>query len=73
MISGFNVYKLLVGEFFPKCVRCVNYKPGVVGNGFCKMYGDILVARTDKLKCSLEGKYFVKQNFVKNKQNEKNL
>lgn len=59
MITPFNLYKLLVGNIYPKCVNCQHYKPGIVSNGYCKMFGDILDARTKNSHlCGLEGMNF---------------
>jgi len=70
MITPFNLYKLLVADFFPKCVNCKHYRPGVISNGFCKVWGNILEARTSKAHlCGLEGIDFipVKPLYNKNK------
>ncbi len=69
MITPFNLYKLLVGNIFPKCTNCQFYRPGVVSNGYCKIYGEILEARLRPCRsgngpmnnfalCGLEGKSF---------------
>lgn len=56
MINSLNLYKLLVANQFPKCVNCVHYKPGIVTDGFCKLYGNILNARvTNAHLCGLDG------------------
>lgn len=67
MITPFNLYKLMVGNFYPKCVNCQHYRPGVVSNGFCKLYGDILEARVTKNahNCGIEGMSFKQQEIVK--------
>jgi hypothetical protein len=71
MFTPNNFYKLLVGNIFPKCVECKHYKPGIVTNGLCKIYGDIFTTRTDKTKCGINGNFFIKQTF--SKLNENNL
>ena len=58
MISSKNLLKLLVSDFFPKCKECVHYKHGLVIDGICGIYKDILSARIDPTKCTLEGKDF---------------
>ena len=66
MISKLNLFKILVTDI-PKCVMCVNYKPGVLNSpGICKIYGDLLSARTHPEKCTIEAKTFVsiKQKFL---------
>jgi hypothetical protein len=67
MISAFNLYKLLVADFFPKCVNCAHYRPNVEIKGYCKIYGDILEARAGENAhyCGLEGRTFKKQEKVK--------
>jgi hypothetical protein len=74
MITAFNLYKLLVADFFPKCVKCAHYRPGVVGNGYCKIYGDILEARVSKNAhyCGLEGISFKKAENIKPLYNKNN-
>ena len=42
MINSLNLYKLLVGKTIPKCVDCVHFKPGVITEGYCKVFGNIL-------------------------------
>ena len=73
MITPLNLYKLLVGNVYPKCMNCQHYKPGVLTNGYCRVFGDILDARTKNSHlCGLEGINFkpveiVKQSCNKNK------
>ena len=64
MINAISLYKLLVGNIYPKCVNCKNFKAGIVTNGYCKIFGEILQARTDKELCGLKGNSFKKQTFV---------
>jgi len=72
MINSLNLYKLVVGNTYPKCVNCKFYTPGLVGNGLCKLYGDILEARVTKNShlCGLDGMSFKQQEFVKRKQSK---
>ena len=70
MVTGYKLYKLLVGTFYPNCINCVHYKHG---SGVCKLYGDILSARTDTLKCGIQGKYFLKETSVKENVEHENL
>lgn len=58
MITAFNLYKLLVADFFPKCVGCQYYRAGVISTGYCKVWGNILQARINNNLCGLEGKSF---------------
>ena len=63
MITPFNLYKLLVADFFPKCVNCQHYRPGVISHGYCKVWGSILHARTSSAHlCGLEGLSFKSVN-----------
>ena len=74
MISRFNLYKLLVANFFPKCVNCAHYRPNDEIKGYCKIYGDILEARVSKNAhyCGLEGISFKKAENIKPLYNKNN-
>jgi len=58
MISAINLYKLLIGNSFPKCVNCVHFKPGVTSDGLCRLFREILEARINSTKCGIHGKEF---------------
>jgi hypothetical protein len=60
MITQINLYKLLVGYAFPKCVDCIHFKPAILSEGYCNIYGKILEARLGKL-CGLLGKDYKKK------------
>ena len=71
MINSLNLYKLLVGKTIPKCVDCVHFKPGVITEGYCKVFGNILQARiTNAHFCGLDAKEFKEASFVKKSSNE---
>jgi len=53
---------LLIGEKL--CINCKNYKPGLVGHGYCKIFGNIFEARTGK-SCGLDAKRFEKKKIKK--------
>jgi len=57
-----NLNKLLIGEKL--CINCKNYKPGLVGYEYCKIFGNIFEARTGK-SCGLEAKRFKKKETEK--------
>ena len=65
MITPMNLYKLLIGDFFPNCSKCKNYVPGIVGDGYCKLFANILEARIGK-KCGLGAKEFKEKQFKQN-------
>ena len=52
MINSLQLYKLFVANFYPKCVNCIHYKPGIVTDGYCN-------------NCGLEGKHFKKESRMK--------
>jgi hypothetical protein len=58
MISAKNLYRLFVGTTIPSCVNCKNFIPGMVSEGYCKLYGNILEARTIG-KCGVDAIDFV--------------
>ena len=71
MINSLNLYKLLVGNTIPTCVNCVHFKPGVISEGYCKLFGNILQARiTNAQLCGLDAKEFKQVSFVKKSLND---
>jgi hypothetical protein len=64
MISRLNLGRLLKFNNIPKCENCVYYNS--TGDGYCKLYTDIIEARVTKNAhlCSLEGYSFEKKKPV---------
>ena len=65
MISASNLFKLFVRNI-PKCENCIYFQK-LNENGKCKMFGDILYARSLDKNCSINGKYFIP--ILKNEKN----
>jgi hypothetical protein len=63
MISRLNLSRLLIKNNIPKCENCINYNS--TGDGYCKLYIDILEARATKNAhlCGLEGFSFKQKKF----------
>jgi len=57
IINASNLFKLFVRNV-PKCENCIYFQE-INQNGNCKMFGDIIYARSLDKNCSVIGKYFI--------------